>query len=338
MIKVENLLDQNLITKLSENSFSCSVCNIDRTFTKKGIPYHYFYEHDETGKVVKERLRKIATEQNNDPEMKKKISKNTKKAFEREEVRVNHLNGVRSNIYKSKRSKRSKELWENDDYRKKTTDSITKNHRTPEFRSEMSLIITKTHNDPNSTVKSDWFRKISKEGALNSWKDPEEREKRCNSMKRSWEDEDRRHDASFRALEMWKDPHHVEIVIKGKIRFLKKQNKSLGKCGITKNGTYYESTFERDVYSFLEERNIVFEPHKTIPDSSKICDLVIDDIWVELDGLGRSRFDFESEFSWNGKIEHYKNLKNLKTIKDYKVFLNTNDFILWIDEDNNPNG
>jgi hypothetical protein len=325
-----NILDLeklNLIIKLEDKKYQCNLC--EKIFSKIGIGTHYFYQHSHP--EAKERLRKISTEQNNKPEMIEKISKGTKKAYEREEVRINQLNAVRSKEYRDNRSRQDKEQWTDPILRAKRIKSI-KASRTPEFNKRNGKLVSITLNKPESKTKTKENSENCRNNALKSWNNPEERKIRCESAKRAWENPDRRKNASLRMTEIWKDPKYIEIILAGKIRALKNQNKTLGKCGLTKSGTYYESTFERDVYSFLEENSILFEPHKTIPNSSKICDLVINNVWVELDGLGRARFDFDSEFSWKNKLVHYENLKETGIIKDFKIFLNVEDFINWSKE------
>jgi hypothetical protein len=101
-----------------------------------------------------------------------------------------------------------------------------------------------------------------------------------------------------------------------------------GKKGYTSNGVFYQSTFERKVFEFLDSKNVFFEPHKNIPNSTKISDLYIPhlDLWIELDGIDRDKkkkwigkdYDY-----WLEKIEIYKNQKlNFKVIKTFNEFLN----------------
>jgi len=85
-----------------------------------------------------------------------------------------------------------------------------------------------------------------------------------------------------------------------------------GTKGITKGGTRYESLFEKEVFEYLEENKIPFEPHKPIPNSAKISDiyLIEKDIWVELDGIDR-----EKNKHWLGKDYEYW-LEKLKLYDD----------------------
>ena len=98
-MKLNQLIEKNLVNKIEENSYQCLICN--KSFTKLGVGNHYFYEHDEDGKLAKDKLREIAKKQNNDPEMRKKISENTKKAFENPEVKEALLKGNRTEKHKN---------------------------------------------------------------------------------------------------------------------------------------------------------------------------------------------------------------------------------------------
>lgn len=100
-----------------------------------------------------------------------------------------------------------------------------------------------------------------------------------------------------------------------------------GKKGYTKNGVYYQSTFEKKVFEYLDEKNIIFIPHKNIPNSAKISDVYLPtlDLWIELDGIDRDKkkkwigkdYDY-----WLEKIEIYKREKlNFKIIKSFNQFL-----------------
>lgn len=75
-----------------------------------------------------------------------------------------------------------------------------------------------------------------------------------------------------------------------------------GNKGKTKKGIHYQSNFEKKVFEFLDENKIKYEPHKIIPNTSKISDVyLIDlDLWVELDGINR-----EKKKKWLGKDYEY---------------------------------
>lgn len=100
-----------------------------------------------------------------------------------------------------------------------------------------------------------------------------------------------------------------------------------GKKGTTDGGTKYQSSFEEKCFDFLEKNNIVFEPHKNLPESSKICDIYFTDrnLWIELDGINREKRkeylgkDYEY---WLNKLQEYKD-KNLNFI----IFYTYNEFI-----------
>ena len=75
-----------------------------------------------------------------------------------------------------------------------------------------------------------------------------------------------------------------------------------GKKGITKNGTKYQSNLEKLCFEYLENNKILFEPHKSLPGSSKISDLYIIhlNLWIEIDGINR-----EKRKKWLGKNYEY---------------------------------
>lgn len=103
-----------------------------------------------------------------------------------------------------------------------------------------------------------------------------------------------------------------------------------GKKGFTKGGIRYESIFEKNVFEFLENNKILFEPHKSIPNSAKISDLYLINkkLWIELDGINREKKkkwigkDYQY---WLEKLELYKkqnlNLKIFLTFDDFKKFM-----------------
>lgn len=99
-----------------------------------------------------------------------------------------------------------------------------------------------------------------------------------------------------------------------------------GKKGKTNKGIYYQSTFEKEVFEYLDGKNVEYIPHKLIPNSSKISDLFLTEknLWIELDGIDREKkkkwigkdYDY-----WIEKLEIYKkeNL-NFVVIKSFKEF------------------
>lgn len=93
-MKFNELNEMNLIEFIDNNKYKCKECS--KVLTKLGICNHYFYCHTEEGKKKKEELSKIAKENNNKPEIKEKISRGTKLAFQRDEVRTNYLNAINS--------------------------------------------------------------------------------------------------------------------------------------------------------------------------------------------------------------------------------------------------
>jgi endogenous inhibitor of DNA gyrase (YacG/DUF329 family) len=102
-----------------------------------------------------------------------------------------------------------------------------------------------------------------------------------------------------------------------------------GTRGITSEGTRYESLFEKKSFEYLEKNHIPFEPHKPIPNSSKVSDIyLIDrDLWIELDGINR-----EAKKKWLGTDYKYWKEK-LKLYQKlglrYQICLTFNQFISW---------
>lgn len=102
-----------------------------------------------------------------------------------------------------------------------------------------------------------------------------------------------------------------------------------GKKGYTKVGIYFQSSLEEKCFNFLEDKNIRFDPHKYLPNSSRLSDiyLVDKDIWIELDGIDRDRVKNYESFKksyekWLDKIELYKENKlNFYVVKKYEEFV-----------------
>jgi len=145
---------------------------------------------------------------------------------------------------------------------------------------------------------------------------------------------------SIISKQLWKDPEYAKKVIEWKFKYFLSTGRHpcLGKVGITENGTIYESYFEKEVFEFLERNNIDFDSHVQIPNSCKVSDIVIDNIWIELDGMNRKDNDDNSFSGWNGKLNIYNNLKNNNIINDYLIFSNPIEFIEWFNyykENNN---
>lgn len=100
-----------------------------------------------------------------------------------------------------------------------------------------------------------------------------------------------------------------------------------GKKGLTKGGIFFQSSLEEKCFSFLEDNNIIFESHKVLPESNRICDIYFPDkkLWIELDGINREKKkkwlgkDYDS---WIEKLDEYK-IKNL----NYVILYNFTEFI-----------
>jgi|ERR1044072_3091177 hypothetical protein len=101
-----------------------------------------------------------------------------------------------------------------------------------------------------------------------------------------------------------------------------------GTKGYTTGGVYFQSSFEKKVFEYLEENSINFEAHKPVMNSSKISDVYLPeiDLWVELDGIDREKKkkwigkDYEY---WLDKLQLYSaNELNFKVFKSFDQFLN----------------
>jgi hypothetical protein len=99
-----------------------------------------------------------------------------------------------------------------------------------------------------------------------------------------------------------------------------------GKKGYTDNGIYYQSLLEKNCFEYLENNKIIFEPHKSLPDSSKMSDIYLPDIdlWIELDGINREKkkkYLGKSYDYWIEKLKQYEDKKfSYKIFYDYKEF------------------
>ena len=99
-----------------------------------------------------------------------------------------------------------------------------------------------------------------------------------------------------------------------------------GTKGILESGIRYDSLVEKTCFEILEKFNIRFEPHKKIPNSSKISDVYLNDVdvWVEIDGIDR---EYRKEWldknyiSWRQKLKEYEE-KGLTVV----VVLNVSEF------------
>ncbi len=134
----------------------------------------------------------------------------------------------------------------------------------------------------------------------------------------------------------WKDDNYVRNMKENMVKICSSIEKrkrlrdigrkgGFGKRGVTKNGTRYESIFEKNCFEYLEYKNIKFEAHKEIPNSAKISDiyLVERDEWIEIDGINREKkkkYIGKNYEYWLEKLELYKKL-NLK----YKIIYNVEE-------------
>lgn len=141
---------------------------------------------------------------------------------------------------------------------------------------------------------------------------------KCSSELR-WEDDEYRNNI----ISKLKEKYSIEEN-RNRLRDIGRKG-GFGTKGITKGGNRYESLVEKSCYEYLEDNDILFEPHKRIPNSSKISDiyLVILDKWIEIDGINREyrkkwlgkNYDY-----WIEKINHY-----ISEGLDYEIVYNVDD-------------
>lgn len=92
------------------------------------------------------------------------------------------------------------------------------------------------------------------------------------------------------------------------------------------HGIYYQSNLEKQCFEFLIKNEIKFTPHKSLPDSSKVCDVYLKEknIWIELDGINREKrrkwlgkdYDY-----WIKKLEEYNQRKlNFNVLYSFEEF------------------
>ena len=99
-----------------------------------------------------------------------------------------------------------------------------------------------------------------------------------------------------------------------------------GKKGYTQNGTYYQSSIEKECFEWLEDNGILFEAHKPIPNSTKVSDCYLpnQDLWIEIDGIDRDKRQkwLEEEYKfWSNKLDIYReNNLNFSVVKSFDEF------------------
>lgn len=107
-----------------------------------------------------------------------------------------------------------------------------------------------------------------------------------------------------------------------------------GTKGKLSNGIRYESLLEKECFKWLVKNDIKFEPHKHIPNSSKVSDIYFPDLdlWIEIDGINREKrkkWLGDDYTYWINKLEIYEtnglkyeicyNLENLKNVLNHII-------------------
>jgi hypothetical protein len=103
-----------------------------------------------------------------------------------------------------------------------------------------------------------------------------------------------------------------------------------GMKGYTDRGTYYQSILEKNCFEFLEESNIKFEAHKSLPHDTRETDIYLNDIdvWIELDGIDREKkknYIGKNYDRWIEKLNFYKQNK-----LEYHVFYSEVELISYV--------
>ena len=146
---------------------------------------------------------------------------------------------------------------------------------------------------------------------------------------------------SCAAKHRWENDDYRKIITKKMQDFCKTIERRLflkeigrkggfGKKGYI-NNVRYDSMIEKKCFEYLFEKNINFIPHKSIPNTSKISDIYLNDLdlWIEIDGINR-----EKRKKWLGKNYNYW-LEKLKLYKEqklkYEVFTDFLSFKKFID-------
>lgn len=105
-----------------------------------------------------------------------------------------------------------------------------------------------------------------------------------------------------------------------------------GKKGYTEKGLYYTSTLEKKCFEYLENKKILFDTFKNLPNDSRETDiyLINYDIWIELDGINREKrkkYLGKNYDRWINKINYYYTCKLF-----LKIIYTYDEFILFIEE------
>ena len=129
------------------------------------------------------------------------------------------------------------------------------------------------------------------------------------------------------------EDHRKKLSEKGKIRCSSLEERQrlrnigrkggFGAKGKTQGGISYQSRLEKICFEYLENKKVLFTPHKNIPNSSKVSDIYIHhlNLWIEIDGINREkRKDWlgNDYYYWLDKLKIYKE-QNLNYIIVYSL-------------------
>jgi len=142
-------------------------------------------------------------------EQKEKRSKLSKKMWEDPEYRENVIESIKmahnDPEVKKRRSKNSKKMWEDPEHKKLMSESLKKLWEDPEYKEKMSEISKKMWEDPK-------FQEKRRESHRKVYEKPEIKEKLSKNSKKMWEDPNHREKMSESLKKLWEDPEHKEKV------------------------------------------------------------------------------------------------------------------------------
>ena len=180
-----------------------------------------------------------------------------------------------------------------------------------------------------------------KQSINNASKRPEIKQKIGEGVKKSFTEDRKKSLSNFMKNRIVSDETRQKLSISSKNRCSSLgekirmreigRNGGFGSRGYTQNGNYYQSNLEKECFEYLESKNILFIPHKNIPNSAKISDLYFPniDLWIEIDGINREKrkkwLKKNYEY-WLEKLDLYKS-QNL----NYSIIYSITDLIDLLD-------